>query len=353
MQYVEGFDLDELLRMCTRTKTPLPVQYALLVVTEALRGLDYAHRRTTDEGRPVGIVHRDVSPSNILISLEGEVKLCDFGIAHANEAFGVFSDDVIKGKAGYMSPEHARGESIDARADVFAIGIVLWELLAGRRLYRTGNEQGASLLAKARAAEIPDLPSRGLPHEGDLFAIVKKALTRNRDERYASADEFLHDLLDYIVEAELVASPLRFGQWLVERFGEQLVEQRRARERAAKALAAAEAEASAVLAAEASSDPSGEISAEMPTRKERIPPGSLPPKEEQARKSSPPGETSVDSEAQPKKPPARQATVPTARSAPTMPTAPVKKDERPTSVWVRIAGIVVMALIVYFFAAHC
>jgi serine/threonine-protein kinase len=341
MQYVEGFDLDELLRMCTRSKTPLPVQYALLVVTEALRGLDYAHRRTTDDGRPVGIVHRDVSPSNILISLEGEVKLCDFGIAHANEAFGVFADDVIKGKAGYMSPEHARGESIDARADVFAIGIVLWELLAGRRLYRTGNEQGASLLAKARAAEIPDLPSRGLPHESDLFAIVKKALTRNRDERYASADEFLHDLLDYIVEAELVASPLRFGQWLLERFGEQLVEQRRARERAAKALAAAEAEAAA-LGTEASSDPSGEISAEMPTRKERIPPGSLPPKEEPARTSSPPGDARAEAQS-------RVTPLPPSGPAVTL----VKKDGRPASIWVRIAGLLAMAIIVYFFAAHC
>src|SRR5262249_9765025 len=150
---------------------------------------------------------------------------------------------VIKGKAGYMSPEHACGEPIDARADVFAIGIVLWELLAGRRLYCTGNEQGASLLAKARAAEIPELASRGLFREAELFAIVKKALTRDRDLRYSSADALLHDLLDYIAEAELVASPLRFGGWLLERFGEQLVEQRRARERAAKALQVAESEA--------------------------------------------------------------------------------------------------------------
>jgi serine/threonine protein kinase len=236
MQYVEGFDLNELLRLCTRTKTPLPVQYSLLIVIEALRGLDYAHRRTTDDGRPLGIVHRDVSPSNLLISLEGEVKLCDFGIAHAHDAFGVYSDDVIKGKAGYMSPEQARGDAIDARADVFAVGIVLWELLSGYRLYRTGNDQGASLLAKARAAEIPPLPSRGLPLEAELFAILNKALARNREERHPTAQAMLHDLLQYVAESRLVASPLRFREWLVERFGDQLIEQRRARERAAKAL---------------------------------------------------------------------------------------------------------------------
>jgi serine/threonine-protein kinase len=302
MQYVEGFDLDELLRMCTRTKTPLPVQYALLVVMEVLRGLDYAHRRTTDDERPLGIVHRDVSPSNILISLEGEVKLCDFGIAHATEAFGPYSEDVIKGKAGYMSPEHARGEPIDARADVFAVGIVLWELLAGRRLYRSGNEQGASLLAKARAAEIPQLPSRGLPLESELFAIVDRALARERDDRYPSAQALLHDLSQYVADAKLVASPLRFGEWLLERFGEQLIEQRRARERAAKALEAAEATAEPPV--EGIADASGEISAEMPTRKEFVAPAAVAAAE-------------------------------------------------PTSVWVHIAAVVVAAIVIYLFAAHC
>jgi serine/threonine-protein kinase len=308
MQYVEGFDLDELLRLCTRTKTPLPVQYALLIVVEVLRGLDYAHRRTTDDERPLGIVHRDVSPSNILISLEGEIKLCDFGIAHASEAIGAYSEDVIKGKAGYMSPEQARGESIDARADVFAIGIVLWELLAGRRLYRTGNEQGASLLAKARAAEIPPLPSRSLPLESELFAIVERALSKDRDQRYPSAAALLQELLHYVAEAKLVASPLRFGEWLLERFGEQLIEQRRARERAARALEAAQGEAGAEPPVEAPPDASGEISTEMPTRKERV--------------------------------------------APPVPLNP--GDDKAASVWIHIAVLLLLAgAVLYFLAAHC
>jgi eukaryotic-like serine/threonine-protein kinase len=308
MQYVEGFDLDELLRLCTRTKTPLPVQYALLVVIEVLRGLDYAHRRTTDDERPLGIVHRDVSPSNILISLEGEIKLCDFGIAHANEAIGAYSDDVIKGKAGYMSPEQARGESIDARADVFAVGIVLWELLAGRRLYRTGNEQGATLLAKARAAEIPPLPSRGLPLEEELFAIAARALAKDREQRFSSAAALLDDLLQYVAEAKLVASPLRFGEWLLERFGEQLIEQRRARERAAKALEMAQAEAAAEPPVEAVPDISGEISAEMPTRKEVVAP---------------------------------------------QPAAQPPAEAKSGGVWVHVAAFVAVAVILYFFASHC
>ncbi len=237
MQYVEGFDLAELLRRCTRTKTALPVQYALLIVIETLRGLDYAHRKTTEDGFALGIVHRDVSPSNILISFEGEVKLCDFGIAHANDAVtnSAYSEDVIKGKAGYMSPEQAEGQPLDARADVFAIGIVLWELLAGKRLYKASPEAG-SLLEQAKAARIPELPSRSLPLEEQLFAVVKKALAPNRDLRYPNARALLAELERYVADSKLIASPIRFGEWLLDRFGNELIHQRRERERAAETL---------------------------------------------------------------------------------------------------------------------
>lgn len=274
MQYVEGFDLNELLRRCARTKTPMPIEYALLVVIEMLRALDYAHRRTTDDGKPLAIVHRDVSPSNVLISFEGEIKLCDFGIARANDAAEVLPEDAIKGKAGYMSPEHARGENVDARADIFAAGIVLWELLAGRRMYKAGSGAGPTLLDLAREANIPELAPRGLRYEEDLFAIVHKALARERDDRYPSAQAMLRDLEAYVVRAGLLASPIKLGDWLMEQFGEELVEQRRARERAAKALEAGPVatlsriestppEASTEIAEEPSSQPAaGELSRE-------------------------------------------------------------------------------------------
>jgi serine/threonine protein kinase len=201
-----------------------------------LRGLDYAHRKTTDNGTPLGIVHRDVSPSNILISFEGEVKVCDFGIAHANDAVAsdAYSEDLIKGKAGYMSPEQALGKPLDARADVFAIGIVLWELLAGRKLYKATPD--TPLLGQARAARIPELPSRGLPLEEELFAISRKALAPERDDRYPSAQAMLFDLERYVAQSMLIASPIRFGEWLSERFGEELIRQRRERERVVQML---------------------------------------------------------------------------------------------------------------------
>lgn len=239
MEYVEGFDLRELLRRCARDKVPLPVEFSLLVLIETLRGLDYAHRLRDESGAPLGLVHRDVSPSNVLVSFEGEVKLCDFGIARANEVAPVLPEDTIQGKAGYMSPEHARGETIDARADVFAAGIILWELLAGRRLYkvaRAEGEGGEALLDLARRAEIPAIPTRGLPHEDLIHAICERALRPARDERYPSAAAMLRDLEQYAGKARMVASPLRFGEWLTERFGKDIVEARRGRERALRAI---------------------------------------------------------------------------------------------------------------------
>jgi serine/threonine-protein kinase len=238
MEYVEGFDLNALLRRCSVNKVPLPFDFALRIVSDALSGLDYAHRRTNDEGKALGIVHRDVSPSNILVSLEGEVKLCDFGIARANDIVlkedDLQMDEAIKGKAGYMSPEHARGEQVDARADVFAVGIVMWELLAGRRMYRKEND--LPLLEQARRAEIPELPKKGLPSEEKLHAIVLRALATNRDDRYPTAHAMLRDLDAFMGEAKLVASPLKLGEWLMDHFGAELVEQRRARDRIALPL---------------------------------------------------------------------------------------------------------------------
>ncbi len=236
MEYIEGLDLNELLRRCARAKVPLPIEFAILVVMEALRGLDYAHRRMDDAGKPPGIVHRHVSPSNVLVSVEGEVKLCDFGIARANDTADALSPDAIQGKAGYMSPEHARGEPLDARADVFAAGVILWELLAGRRMYRADKAKAEGLLAVARRAEIPEVPARGLPFEKELHAIVHKALSVDRTARYQSAAAMLDALQRYVAKARLVASPIRLGDWLSEHFGNELVTQRRARERAIKAL---------------------------------------------------------------------------------------------------------------------
>ncbi len=234
MEYVEGFDLNELLRRCTKAKLPLPAEFVFHVMGETLRALDYAHRRKDTEGRPLGIVHRDVSPSNVLISFEGEVKLCDFGIARAVNVLGDASADAIEGKASYMSPEHARGEVIDGRADVFAASIVLWELLCGRRLYKPA--QGQDALALARAAEIPPMPDRGLPDQARLERIVLRGLHRDPHERYPTALAMARELDAYAADNQLITSPLRIGAFLTDHFGAEIIEGRRSRERAAAAF---------------------------------------------------------------------------------------------------------------------
>jgi serine/threonine-protein kinase len=170
----------------------------------------------------------------VLISFEGEVKLCDFGIARANDLVESLPDEAIQGKAGYMSPEHARGEAIDARADVFACGIILWELLSGRRLYKAA--EGESLLDVAQRAHVPPLSSHGLPDEESLHAIVMRALSATRDDRYLAAAGMRRDLEEYAAAAHMVASPIRFGEWLMTHFGKEIVDERRGRERALRAL---------------------------------------------------------------------------------------------------------------------
>jgi serine/threonine protein kinase len=151
----------------------------------------------------------------VLVSFEGEVKLCDFGIARALDREG--DEDAVRrarvaGKSAYMAPEHARGDRVDPRSDLFAAGILLWELCAGRRLYRGDDEQ---MLALARAAEVPPLPNRNLPDAAGLQAVLDRALA------------------SWAIGAKLMASPLRFGAFLTEHFAEDIVSLRRARETAA------------------------------------------------------------------------------------------------------------------------
>ena len=233
MEYVEGYDLNALLRIVSKKKIPFLLEHALHVVSCILRGLSFAHRAKAEDGSPLGIVHRDVSPSNVLISLDGEVKLCDFGIAKANARLGAQAGDVgeaLRGKAGYMSPEHARGEPIDARADVFAAGIVLWELLSGRRMYRATD--GENLLDVARRAEIPVLAPRGeVPELPRLQALVARALAQKPDDRFESAAAMSRELDGYLTSAGIVTNPLRFGRWLREQVGTEEIDERRERER--------------------------------------------------------------------------------------------------------------------------
>ena len=225
MQYVEGFDVTQLLRKLSQKKIGLPAEFGFYVVLEMLHALDYAHRCADDDGNSLGIVHRDVSPSNVLVSLEGEVKLCDFGIARAVTDIAELPDGALEGKAAYMSPEQARGERIDGRADVFSASIILWELLCGRRMYKA--QPGREVIDIARACEVPALIDRGLPEYAQLQAIVSKGLASDRNDRYATAGAMARDLEDYVIRNRLRASPMKLGGFLTEQFETELVSVRR------------------------------------------------------------------------------------------------------------------------------
>jgi eukaryotic-like serine/threonine-protein kinase len=186
MELVQGKPLASLLQHGEKTKTPLPHNLAALVVAYAAAGLHYAHQLTDAAGNLLGLVHRDVSPQNIMVSFEGSVKVIDFGIARALGRLGDTNAGSLKGKLGYMAPEQARGESVDLRADIFSLGVVLWECVAARRLFLRENE-----LATLRAVVYEPIPSPSKYAKVDatLEAIIMCALDRNPEERFQSAEE--------------------------------------------------------------------------------------------------------------------------------------------------------------------
>jgi serine/threonine-protein kinase len=185
MELVEGRSLDAL-----ADSGLLPAPVIIFVISEVLRGLGFAHELPNPKQGMRGIVHRDVSPHNVLLSWEGAVKVSDFGIAKAREASAATASTMIKGKAGYMSPEQANGEELDGRSDLFAVGIMLWELLTGRPLF-VGTTQEA--IAQVFFRPIP-LPSTVHPVAPDLEAVAMRLLERDKNARYRTAEAVVADL---------------------------------------------------------------------------------------------------------------------------------------------------------------
>jgi TonB family protein len=192
MEYVDGRDLRAIQSAGGAMGVPMPVPLAVYVASKVASALDYAHRRRDAEGHELNIVHRDVSPQNILIAYEGDIKLCDFGIAKAASKASKTQSGALKGKIQYMSPEQAWGKPIDRRSDLFSLGVVLHELLTGERLFR--GDSDINVLEKVRSAEVtpPSRENPEVPH--NLDAVVLKALAKEPDDRYANASDLLRDL---------------------------------------------------------------------------------------------------------------------------------------------------------------
>jgi serine/threonine protein kinase len=193
MQYVDGLDVLALLRECHRTQIRLPPDLAALIVRDVLDALDYAHHALDSAGRPLGIIHRDISPGNVLLSWRGDVKLTDFGIARAVERRHKTEAGTLKGKYGYMSPEQVSGSEIDARSDLFAVGILLAEMVMARRLFTSTND--LDILLMVRDARLDRLHKYASEFPIELRVLVTRALQRRPEDRWQSAAQF-RDVLD-------------------------------------------------------------------------------------------------------------------------------------------------------------
>jgi len=193
MQYVDGLDVLALLRECARAQIRLPSDLAALIARDVLDALDYAHNALDSSGRPLGIIHRDISPGNVLLSWRGDVKLTDFGIARAAERRHKTEAGTLKGKYGYMSPEQVSGSEIDARSDLFSVGILLSEMVMARRLFTSTND--LDILLMVRDARLDRLHKYASEFPAELRVLTVRALQRRPEDRWQNAAEF-RDALD-------------------------------------------------------------------------------------------------------------------------------------------------------------
>ncbi len=218
MEYVMGKDLRAVVSRARERGGRLPIDQAVSIVSHVASGLDYAHRKKDLNGRDLNIVHRDVSPQNVLVSYEGEVKLVDFGIAKAAGIGQETKTGILKGKLAYMSPEQAMGRTIDRRSDVFALGIVLYELLTGRRLFK--GDSDLSTLEQVRTANVepPKRIDADIPDA--LEAAVMTALAREPDGRYQTAADFQAALEAIIAERGRGSSNLHLAHFMTALFAE-------------------------------------------------------------------------------------------------------------------------------------
>jgi len=198
IEYVDGIDLFHLLSQAGENEIHVPVGAATLIAMNIGRALHAAHTHTNQLGQPQNIVHRDISPHHVLISQNGDVKLIDFGVAKAKTRLSQTEAGVIKGKYNYLAPEQAMGASVDARTDIFALGILLYEMLAGTPLY--AGTHIAELLDQARKVKVPSMRKWRSDVPAQLDKIMRRALKKKPEQRYQTAQEMVEDLEAFIAK---------------------------------------------------------------------------------------------------------------------------------------------------------
>ena len=220
MEYVHGEDLRTVVQQVRERNEQIPFEVACQIISGAAAGLHHAHDKRGADGKPLGLVHRDVSPGNVLVAFDGAVKLVDFGLAKAALRSGATRTGSLAGKAGYMSPEQCQGVPLDRRSDVFSLGIVLYELLTTRRLFQAANE--FLTMAAIVQGDVPPPSSHRPDVPRSLDEIVLRSLAKDRDARYASADELRAALERFMVDAELRTSNRLLADFMKRLFGERV-----------------------------------------------------------------------------------------------------------------------------------
>jgi len=220
MEYVAGKDLRRIVDWYRKRKQAMPVPLAAYICAKICEGLDYAHRKTYADGKPMQLVHRDISPQNMLVSFEGDVKIIDFGIAKAADRLSKTQAGVLKGKFGYMSPEQVSGNEIDHRSDLFAVGVLLYEMLTCTRLFVA--ETDFSTLEKVRQCEIPPMRDLNENVPDELEVVVRKALAKNVDERYQWCSDLNEDLQRFLITDQSIFNSKRMAAFMKETFREDI-----------------------------------------------------------------------------------------------------------------------------------
>src|SRR5215471_3140299 len=214
MEYVDGADLQAIQEFLSARGRLMSVEVSCVIALGVCEGLSYAHQACDHQGNPLNIVHRDISPHNVLLTKFGEVKLVDFGLAKASSHLVEEDQDIVKGKFGYLAPEVTLGRGSDHRVDIFAAGILLWEMLAGRRLFR--GETDVDTFKLVRATEVPDVRKLRDDVSAELAAVLSRALAREPNDRYASADEFAKDLSVVLLAADRPVTYIDLGKLVRE-----------------------------------------------------------------------------------------------------------------------------------------